>query len=124
MTPISSIHFAIADVLMDCAAKKKLITYKELCEKVAYPYPRRMGAVIDPLTKFTYENYGVFLSALVYKKETAANETPLPGKGFFRMYEDICGKTAKTPEQIVAEQRKKVFAVDWSNLPAKLKTAV
>lgn len=67
MTTLNSLHIDIAKVLMQCAKENKTITYGELCKEVGYNSPRTMGVVLDPLTKLTYKEYGVFISVLVYE---------------------------------------------------------
>ena len=67
MTTLNSLHIDIAKVLMQCAKENKTITYGELCKEVGYNSPRTMGAVLDPLTKLTYKEYGVLFLCWLYE---------------------------------------------------------
>lgn len=84
MTTLNSLHIDIAKVLMQCAKENKTITYGELCKEVGYNSPRTMGAVLDPLTKLTYKEYGVFISVLVVRSETQNDNLPMPSEGFLK----------------------------------------
>ena len=89
--------------------KKQLISYSELCKRVGYGSCRRIGAYIDPVTKFTYDEYGVFISAIVVLKGTDK-----PSSGFIPMYLERTSDYENG--DIIKSQQEKVFTEDWSNL--------
>ncbi len=117
MEKLNAIHEDIAEVLMDCASKNKVISYGDLCKKVGFSNPRKMGAVLDPLTKFTHDLYDIFISVLVVLSETEDDELPMPGDGFFAMYNEKKPKNILSKEEIVKAQRLLAFNQDWSGLP-------
>lgn len=116
MEKLNSIHLDIAAVLMQCAKDRKTITYGKLCEKVGFNNPRKIGSVLDPLTKLTYREYGIFISVLVVLSDTQNSELPMPSDGFFAMYNEALPANRLTKEDIVRSQRYLVFKHDWSQL--------
>lgn len=121
MENLNSLHIEIAKILSDCASKNEVISYGSLCKKVNYNSPRNMGAVLDPLTKLTYEAYGIFISVIVVLSETENDELPMPGDGFFVMYNEKMPKNILSKEEIVKAQREMAFNQDWSGLPDLIK---
>lgn len=117
MEKLNLLHQKIADVLMECASKNEVISYGDLCDKVGFSNPRKMGAVLDPLTKLTFDLYGIFISVLVVRNETQNDALPMPGDGFFTMYNYIMSKNILSKEEIVKAQREMAFNQDWSGLP-------
>lgn len=117
MTTLNSLHIDIAKVLMQCAKENKTITYGELCKEVGYNSPRTMGVVLDPLTKLTYKEYGVFISVLVVRSETQNDNLPMPSEGFFEMYHEFTPSSSLSNEEIVQIQRELTYKQDWSKLP-------
>lgn len=117
MTDFNSLHLDIAEVLMRCARENITISYGDLCKEINYNSPRKMGAVIDPLTKLTYREYGVFISVLVVLSETQDNELPMPSEGFFAMYKEAVPSSTLSDEDIVKTQRELAYKQDWSKLP-------
>ena len=116
MEKLNLFHQKIADVLMECASKNEVISYGDLCDKVGFSNPRKMGAVLDPLTKLTYDSYGIFISVLVVHSENKYDELPMPGDGFFAMYNEKNPKNILGKEEIVKAQRELAFNQDWSGL--------
>lgn len=107
----SDLHYSIARELISCANKHELIAYKDLCEKINYGGVRKIGVYLDPISKFTYSHYGIFISSIVILKGTEKN-----GQGFIKMYRSVTGDYA-TPESDIEEaQREKVYEQDWSTL--------
>lgn len=107
----SDLHCSIARELISCANKHELIAYKDLCEKINYGGVRKIGVYLDPISKFTYSHYGIFISSIVILKGTEKN-----GQGFIKMYRSVTGDYA-TPESDIEEaQREKVYEQDWSTL--------
>lgn len=117
MEKLNSLHLEIAEVLIRCACEKKTITYGDLCKEVDYNSPRNMGAVLDPLTKLTHREYGVFISVLVVRSETQDDELPMPSDGFFAMYNEAMPANKISEEDIVKIQRELAYKQDWSELP-------
>ena len=100
----SDLHYSIARELISCANKHELIAYKDLCEKINYGGVRKIGVYLDPISKFTYSHYGIFISSIVILKGTEKN-----GQGFIKMYRLVTGDYA-TPESDIEEaQREKVY---------------
>lgn len=116
MKKFNSLHFDIADVLIDCAKNKKTICYSDLCEKVQYPSLHQIGKELEKISLFTYEKYGVFLSVLVVQKETQNSDNPTPSSGFFTMYLEKYNKPNLNLTDEVRTQREKAFNQDWSEL--------
>ena len=107
----SDLHYSIARELISCASKHELIAYKDLCERINYGGVRRIGVYLDPISKFTYFHYGIFISSIEIRKGTKQN-----GQGFIKMYRSVTGDY-KTPESDIEEaQREKVYEQDWSTL--------
>lgn len=107
----SDLHYSIARELISCANKHELIAYKDLCEKINYGGVRKIGVYLDPISKFTYFHYGIFIFSIVIRKGTKQN-----GQGFIKMYRSITGDN-ETPESDIEEaQREKVYEQDWSTL--------
>ena len=107
----SDLHYSIARELISCANKHELIAYKDFCEKINYGGVRKIGVYLDPISKFTYSHYGIFISSIVILKGTEKN-----GQGFIKMYRLVTGDYA-TPESDIEEaQREKVYEQDWSTL--------
>lgn len=117
MENLNSLHFDIAEVLTQCAKEKSTISYGELCEKVGFNSPRKMGSILDPLTKLTYKEYGLFISVLVVQSSTKNSKLPMPSEGFFAMYNEILPANQLSKEDIVTTQRELVYKQDWSSLP-------
>ena len=86
----SDLHYSIARELISCANKHELIAYKDLCEKINYGGVRKIGVYLDPISKFTYSHYGIFISSIVILKGTE--------------------------NDIEEAQREKVYEQDWSTL--------
>lgn len=124
MDKLNDIHIDIANVLIDCASKQQTISYSCLCEKVGFSNPRQMGAVLDPLTKLTYDAYGIFISALVVLSESTNDELPMPGDGFFAMYNEKMPKSILSKEEIVKAQRGQAFNQNWSKLPELIREKI
>lgn len=124
MTNFNSLHLQIADELTRCAREGDTITYGELCNKIGYDNPRKMGAVLDPLTKLTYQNYGVFISVLVVLGETKNDPLPMPGDGFFAMYNEVVPSNTLSKEDIVKIQRESAYKQDWSELPELIRREI
>lgn len=118
---LNDLHIHIANILIDCAKNKKVISYSELCEKVDYGSPENMGKVLDPLTRFTYKNFDkTFISVLVVRKDTLKDDIPKPGYKFFEMYREMEGDSKTSEDDIVLKQRAKAFENDWTNLKKRL----
>lgn len=111
MDGFNAIYFNIANVLIECASKKQLISYSELCNRIGYGNYRKIGSYIDLVTKFTYEKYGVFISTIVVLKGTNK-----PSSGFMPMYRERTNDTKHKDSKIIKSQQEKVFNEDWSNL--------
>lgn len=111
MNIFNKTHIDIAKVLIECASKQKIISYSELCHRIGYSNCRKIGAYIDPVTKFTYKKYRVFISAIVVLKGTDK-----PSSGFMPMYREITKDTTFKNYEIIKSQQEKVFDTDWSNL--------
>lgn len=117
MEKLNSLHLDIAEVLTQCAKDKSTITYGDLCKKVDFNNPRKIGAVLDPLTKLTYKEYGIFISVLVIRSTTQDDELPMPSDGFFAMYNEAMPANKIKEEDIVKIQRELAYKQDWSELP-------
>ena len=117
MEKLNLLHEKIAKVLIDYASKNKVISYGDLCKEISFNNPRKMGVVLDPLTKLTYDSYGIFISVLVVHSENKYDELPMPGDGFFSMYNEKNPKNILGKEEIVKAQRELAFNQDWSGLP-------
>ena len=117
MENLNSLHLDIAEVLTQCAKDKSTISYGELCKKVGFNNPRKMGSVLDPLTKLTYKEYGIFISVLVVQSSTKNSKLPMPSEGFFAMYNEILPANKLSEDDIVETQRELVYKQDWSELP-------
>lgn len=114
---MTSLHIEIAQVLIECAKNQTTVCYSELMRKFRIPR-KNIGAELETLSLFTYEKHGIFLSALVVRKDE--RKYPLPGPGFFRMYCRVCGETDMCERTIVQAQREKIYAEDWSDLIGKM----
>lgn len=110
----NSLHLDIANVLMDCAEKKKTVCYSDLCDRLGLSR-RNIGEEIEKVSLLTYERYEIFISVLVVLKETQDNN-PMPSSGFYPMYSRKCGKPSNFDE-VIKTQQEKAFAQDWSDLP-------
>ena len=94
---LGQIHIDIAKVLIECA--------------------KNMGKVLDPLTKFTYDNCNnTFISVLVVRKDTINSKLAKPGIKFFEMYRDFTNDFKISDIDIVLSQREKAYNHDWNNL--------
>lgn len=114
---LNQIHINIAKVLIECAKNKQVISYSELCNRTGYGSPENMGKVLDPLTKFTYDNCNnTFISVLVVRKDTLNSSLAIPGMKFFEMYRDFTNDFKISDNDIVLSQREKAYSYDWSNL--------
>ena len=122
MTTLNSLHIDIAKVLMQCAKENKTITYGELCKEVGYNSPRTMGAVLDPLTKLTYKEYGVFISVLIVRSETQNDNLPMPSEGILEKKHEIAPTKSQTKEQ--KKQRELTYKQDWSKLPDLIRAEI
>ena len=118
MNNFTPLHFDIAKVLIDCANKRQLISYSELCKRIGYGNCRKIGSYIDPVTKFTYEvtynknkGSGVFISAIVVLKGTDK-----PSSGFIPMYRERTSDHTHSDDYIIKSQQERVFNEVWSNL--------
>lgn len=123
MKKMNSLHIEIANVLIDCASRRKTICYEELCNRVHYPSPHAIGRELGKLSEFTYDKYGIFISVLVVMKETQGTDNPMPSSGFFTMYGEKCGKPDGGID-IVQEQREKAFEQDWGNLIDDIRASI
>lgn len=112
----TDLHYSIAKELIFCASKNKLISYKELCNRVGYGGIRKIGIYLDPISKFTYFHYGIFISSIVVRSGTTKN-----GHGFINMYRTITGDRKSAENEIATVQREKVFKQDWSALLDEMK---
>lgn len=121
MKPFNSLHMDIANVLIECASHKQVISYETLCQKVNYPSPRTIGRELGKISEFTNEKYGIFISVLVVSKETLYTDSPMPGVGFFTMYEEHY--KGANMSNVAEVQRNKAFEQDWSNLLDEMRTA-
>lgn len=118
---LNDLHIHIANVLIDCAKNKNVISYSELCKKVGYGSPENIGKVLDPLTKFTYIFFDkTFISVLVVRKDTLKDDVPKPGNKFFEMYREMEDDFETSDNDIVLKQRIKAFNNDWSDLKRRL----
>lgn len=114
---LNDFHIKIAKVLIECAKNKQVISYSELCNRTGYGSPENMGKVLDPLTKFTYDNCNnIFISVLVVRKDTLNSSFAIPGMKFFEMYRDFTNDFKISDNDIVLSQREKAYSHDWSNL--------
>lgn len=114
---LGQIHIDIAKVLIECAKNKQVISYSELCSLTGYGSPENMGKVLDPLTKFTYDNCNnTFISVLVVRKDTINSKLAKPGIKFFEMYRDFTNDFKISDNDIVLSQREKAYNHDWNNL--------
>jgi len=110
------IHIKIAEELIKRAGAGNTIQYKELCQIIGYGSPINMGKVLDPLTKFTYENYHrTYISSLVIR-----NDTQKPGSGFFLMARQRGAINNISEDQFWRDQKEKVFNTNWDSLIPKL----
>lgn len=115
---LNELHILIVEVLIEYAKNKDVISYSELCNRTGYGSPENMGKVLDPLTKFTYDNCNnIFISALVVRKDTMNSRLAKPGVKFFEMCRNKIEYVNKSDDEIVIEQRNKIFKYNWSNLP-------
>ncbi|MGN0456865.1 MAG: hypothetical protein ACI4F2_08425 [Acutalibacteraceae bacterium] len=124
MENLNSLHLDIAEVLTQCAKDETTISYGELCKRVGYNSPRTMGAVLDPLTKLTYKEYGVFISVLVVRSETQDSELPMPSDGFFAVYNETFPANRLNKQDIVKTQRELAYKQDWSELPELIRREI
>lgn len=107
----TELHINTAKILIEYASKKQFISYSELCKQVGYSNCRKIGTYIDPVTKFTYEKYGVFISAIVVLK--GKNK---PSSGFIPMYRERTSDHINSDDCIIKSQQDSVFNEDWSDL--------
>lgn len=115
---MNSLHIEIARTLINYASNRKVIAYDELCDKVGYPSPRVIEKELEKIDSLTCnEKYAyTCISVIVVNKKTINSANPTPGSGFMEMYENFCGKQTKPWDDIIREQREKVFSQDWSGL--------
>lgn len=83
-----------------------------------------MGVVLDPLTKLTYKEYGVFISVLVVRSKTQTDELPMPSDGFFEMYHEFAPSSSLSDEEIVQTQRELTYKQDWNKLPELIRAEI
>lgn len=106
--------------------RKRVIPYRAIYENHAFTDNsvcfRNIGAVLEPLTLYTYYKYKVFISSIVVTQNSFDHGFPMPGDGFRSMYEAVA-KENLDREKIKA-QRDKVYSTDWSNLLDEIRQAI
>lgn len=114
MEKLGQLQLNIAKVLAAVAKNKTVITYGELCKKVNYPSPRKIGVELEKLDLFSYEKHKVFVSCLVVQKNIPNSNVQLPSEAFFVEYLRKIGQPDKDWLEFFTEQKRDTYEkLDW-----------
>lgn len=99
-------------VLIDASIKGEILTYGEVAVRLGQPGAVRcLSAVLGNISEYTYDEAGIFLSAIVVNKDTM-----VPGPGFIGLVNKVLEIDLNVDSSFSQKHIKTVHSVDSKEL--------